>query len=321
MSDPTKNDEQASVEANNGQPLTPLMVTDSKMSSVANEDHILPVDNGKTWDVKLVLIREFLTRYIKHCRNNDLKITAGYLSFITLLSLIPILTVMLSVISAFPEFTGAKELIEGFIFTNFLPASSHQIQGYIDSFVNNASKMTAVGIVFLIAVALSLISSVDTALNKIWRVQNKRKGVISFSIYWMVLTLGPVFIGASIGVTSYIVGMADSLTGGVIGLVLIELLPFIISAIAFLFLYMLVPNRDVYLQPALAGAVFAALMFELTKRGFALYITNFPSYQVIYGTLATIPILFIWIYLSWIVVLLGAEFTVMLEDKMYGSSQ
>lgn len=277
--------------------------------------------DSTAWTERVLVAREFIASYVNHCRGNDLKITAGYLSFITLLSLIPILTVMLSVISAFPKFTGARELIEGFIFTNFLPASSHQIQGYIDSFVDNASKMTAVGIIFLIAVALSLISSVDTALNKIWRVQNKRKGVISFSIYWMVLTLGPVFIGASIGVTSYIVSMADSLTGGVIGLALIELLPFTISAIAFLFLYMLVPNRDVPLRPALAGAVFAALMFEVTKRGFALYITNFPSYQVIYGTLATIPILFIWVYLSWIVVLLGAEFTVMLEDKMSGNNQ
>lgn len=282
---------------------------------------VVTTEQDEGWFGKALTVREFMAHYISHCRSNDLKITAGYLSFITLLSLIPILTVMLSVISAFPEFTGARELIEGFIFTNFLPASSHQIQGYIDSFVSNASKMTAVGIVFLIAVALSLISSVDSALNKIWRVKNKRKGVISFSIYWMVLTLGPVFIGASIGVTSYIVSMADSLTGGVIGIILIELLPFIISSIAFLFLFMLVPNRDVAMKPALAGAIFAAVMFELTKRGFALYITNFPSYQVIYGTLATIPILFIWVYLSWIVVLLGAEFTVMLEDKMSGDKK
>lgn len=303
-----------------GKQVNSSIVEESDATNENSTYQVMPTNEHYSWAFKLNLAKGFMSDYISHCRSNDLKITAGYLSFITLLSLIPILTVMLSVISAFPEFTGARELIEGFIFTNFLPASSHQIQGYIDSFVSNASKMTAVGIVFLIAVALSLISSVDTALNKIWKVQNKRKGVISFSIYWMVLTLGPVFIGASIGVTSYVVGMADSLTGGIIGLALIELLPFIISTIAFLFLYMLVPNRDVPIQPALAGAVFAALMFELTKRGFALYITNFPSYQVIYGTLATIPILFIWVYLSWIVVLLGAEFTVMLEKRMSGDN-
>ena len=131
----------------------------------------------------------------------------------------------------------------------------------------------------------------------------------------MVLTLGPIFVGASLGVTSYLINiaaMADTYTPGVSDF-FIKLLPFTLSTVAFVLLFMIVPNAEVRFKAALSGAVFAALLFEISKRVFVLYITNFPSYQVIYGALASIPILFLWVYVSWFVILLGAEFTVFIE--------
>jgi membrane protein len=183
--------------------------------------------------------------------------------------------------------------------------------------------MTAVGISFLAAVALLLIRNVDTALNRIWRVKQKRPFMISFAIYWMVLTLGPVLLGASIGVTSYIVSLVSFADQGIPGFsgFLLKLLPYAISMAGFIMLYTLVPNTRVAFQAAIPGALFAALLFELTKKGFAMYISHFPSYEVIYGALATVPILFVWVYLSWIVVLLGAEFTVCLSDRFEQASQ
>jgi membrane protein len=142
--------------------------------------------------------------------------------------------------------------------------------------------------------------------------------MISFAIYWMVLTLGPVLLGASIGVTSYIVSLVSFADQGIPGFsgFLLKLLPYAISMAGFIMLYTLVPNKRVAFQAAIPGALFAALLFELTKKGFAMYISHFPSYEVIYGALATVPILFVWVYLSWIVVLLGAEFTVCLSERL-----
>ena len=253
--------------------------------------------------------------YFHHCRDDQITVIAGYLSFISLLSIVPLVSVMFSLIKAFPVFESFRLSIEAFIFNNFLPTSGDQIQKYINGFVENVSQMTSVGIAALILVAISLISSIDKILNRIWNTPRNRPLVISFAIYWMVLTLGPILVGASLAATSYIVSLAmaaDSYTLGFSGM-LIKLLPFALSTAGFVLLFMIVPNTNVQFKAALSGAMLAAVLFEVSKRLFALYITSFPSYQVIYGALASIPILFLWVYVSWIVVLVGAEFTVFIS--------
>ncbi len=274
-------------------------------------------------DVNSAALTERLWRWLgrqpgwwKHffirCQEDQITVNAGYLAYVTLLSLVPLIAVGVAIFSAFPGFEEARVAIENFLFTNFVPTSSETIKQHIGAFTGNANKMTAVGVGFLAVIALFLIRNVDATLNRIWRIERKRPMVISFAIYWMVLTLGPILLGASIGVTSYVVSLVAFADQGIPGFsgFLLKLLPYGISMIGFIMLYTLVPNTRVRLRAAVPGALFAALLFELTKKGFALYISHFPSYEVIYGALATIPILFVWVYLSWIVVLLGAEFTV-----------
>ncbi|MEO2268795.1 virulence factor BrkB family protein [Pseudoalteromonas pernae] len=252
--------------------------------------------------------RYFFTR----CMEDQITVNAGYLAYVTLLSLIPLIAVGVAIFSAFPGFADTRQEIETFLFTNLLPTTSVVLEEHIGAFTGNANKMTAVGVSFLAVVALFLIRNIDATLNRIWRIKKKRPGIISFAIYWMVLSLGPVLLGLSIGVTSYIVSLVSFADEGIPGFsgFILKSLPYVISTAGFWMLYTLVPNTRVPLRAALPGAIFAALLFELTKKGFALYISHFPSYEVIYGALATIPILFMWVYLSWIVVLLGAEFTV-----------
>jgi membrane protein len=177
--------------------------------------------------------------------------------------------------------------------------------------------MTALGGGFLFIAALMLISNIDNNLNHIWRVTQKRRLVFSLSIYWMILTLGPLLLGASIATTSYITSLrlleSETLTGAFN--FLLSWLPFLLSLSAFVGLYLLVPNKKVRFKHAFLGAFSAAILFELSKKGFALYITHFPSYQMIYGALAAIPILFVWVYLCWLIVLLGAEITAALGEN------
>lgn len=250
-------------------------------------------------------------QYFNRCIDDQITVNAGYLAYVTLLSLVPLIAVGVAIFSAFPGFESTRMEIESFLFTNFAPTSTDVIREHISSFAGNANQMTAVGIGFLAAIALLLIRNVDATLNRIWRIKKKRPMMISFAVYWMVLSLGPVLLGASIGVTSYIVSLVSFADQGIPGFsgFLLKLLPYGISMVGFIMLYTLVPNTRVSFRAAIPGAFFAALLFELTKKGFALYISHFPSYEVIYGAVATIPILFVWVYLSWVVVLLGAEFT------------
>lgn len=248
----------------------------------------------------------------QRCRQDQLTVHAGYLAYVTLLSLVPMVAVVFAMFSAFPVFASIKDAVQRFVFNNFVPTSGEVIQQHIASFADNASQMTIWGIGFLVLTALLLIANIDKTLNRIWRISAKRKPVISFAIYWMVLTLGPILLGASIGLTSYLVTLAayaDQVTPGFSGL-LLKALPMLISLVGFLMLYMLVPNTEVPFRAALVGALFSSIAFELCKKGFALYVSYFPSYELIYGALATIPILFVWVYTCWMIVLLGAEVTV-----------
>ncbi len=248
-------------------------------------------------------------------REDRILLHSGYLSFVTLLSLVPLVTVVFSALSLFPVFQTWREEIEKFVLRNFIPASGEIIEEHLGGFVENASQMTPIGVTVLIIVALLLVSSVDRALNQIWRTSKPRRVIVSFSIYWVVLTLGPLLIGASLVVTSYLISLTEFTESTFIELraQVLGSLPFLASVLAFLLLYLLVPNKVVHVWNALTGAVIAAVLFELSKSAFAFYLTHFPSYQAIYGALAAIPILFVWVYVSWVVTLVGAEIAASLD--------
>jgi len=258
-------------------------------------------------------ILRILKLYIKYLfervKEDRIIFYAGYLSYVTLLSLVPLLAVVFSAFSLFPVFSKWRGEVEEFVFMNFVPALGETIHTHFVKFVENATKMTPVGLIVLILVALLLISSIDHTLNHIWGVRKNRKLVISFSIYWVVLTLGPVLVGTSLLATSYLL----SLTGfeenilNELRNVFLTLLPYLASFLIFLLLYLIVPNTQVHFWSALSGALIASILFEVSKYLFALYLTNFPVYQAIYGALAIIPLLFVWVYVSWIVVLIGAQ--------------
>ncbi|MBY7958366.1 virulence factor BrkB family protein [Vibrio fluvialis] len=265
-----------------------------------------------------VLFGRYLLVRMGHDRVN---VNAGYLAYITLLSIVPMLTVLLSILSSFSIFENVGDVVQDYVITHFVPAAGDAVRNTLTEFVTNTGKMTAVGGMFLFVAALTLISNIDKNLNYIWRVRKKRRMVFSFSMYWMILTLGPILVGASIAVTSYITSLklldSEALTGAFN--FFLRRLPLLLSFSAFAGLYLLVPNKKIHFLHAIAGAFVAAILFELSKKAFAAYITQFPSYQLIYGALAAIPILFVWVYLCWLIVLIGAEVTAALGEREYWS--
>jgi membrane protein len=265
--------------------------------------------------VKLAFIKAITVNFAKRCQQDKITVSAGHLAYVSLLSIVPFIMVFFTIMSAFPAFAAIRGQLESFIFNNFVPHAGDVVQEYMTEFVGNASKMGAIGILSLVVVALLLISNVDKTLNQIWRSKSERPFIYTFAIYWMVLTLAPILIGTGLIVSSYLLGLAnfaEEYTPGVTT-ILLKLVPFLTSLLAFFILYMVVPNKRINPRHAAAGALLATILFELSKKGFALYVASFPSYQLIYGAMAVIPILFVWVYLSWIVVLLGAELTYEME--------
>jgi len=220
------------------------------------------------------------------------------------------MAVVLSVLSAFPAFHQLNDKIQDFIFLNFVPASGEVIRNYLQQFVDQASDLSGFGIIFLILTALFLMNTIDAALNHIWRAHRDRRLATKFLIYWSVLTLGPILLAVSIAITSYLVSLPFFVENVMLGSMkptLLTWMPLMATTLALTMVYVIVPNLNVPFYVGLIGGVLAALLFEVAKKGFTVYVTSVPTYSTLYGALAVIPIFLVWVYMSWTIVLLGAE--------------
>ncbi len=242
---------------------------------------------------------------------------AGSLSFTTLLALVPLMAVTVAVLSVFPVFQSWITSVDEFIYGNFVPAAGAAVQKYLHQFSANAGKLTVWGLVFVVITALFLMATIEKTFNDIWHVSQTRKRLHRFLAYWALLTLGPVLIGLSLSLTSYLISppfFAEQSAFSGFRVFLLAILPVLFEIMAFMLLYTVVPSHPVRLRHALIGSVFAAILFEITKRAFGLFVLYFSSYKIIYGAVAALPVFLIWIYLSWMVVLLGAVVTATLPE-------
>ena len=241
---------------------------------------------------------------------------ASSLTFTALLAIVPIITVGLTLISAFPVFREFMLHIQQFLVSNMLPESAESIAAYAEQFADNAAKLTAVGIVFLFVTAMIVLQTIDRSFNQIWRVPRRRTTVQRIFIYWALLTVGPLLIGASLSLTSWLVSLSLGLVKDIpyAAVAVIKTAPVLLTGCAFALLYATLPNRRVLVRDALTGGFLAAFAFEGMKQGFAIYVTHFPTYKLVYGAFASVPVFLLWIYLSWLVVLLGAVMAAVLPE-------
>ncbi len=242
---------------------------------------------------------------------------AAGLSYVSLLAIVPLLAIGLAVLAAFPAFDAVRLDLQAMVFENFLPSTSAQVNDYIRDFLDNASKASGPGVLALAVTALLLLSNINDAFNSIWRVPSSRPIALRFLVYWALLTLGPLMVGSSLSLSSYafaVVQLSDleSYTGWI--LPFSRLIAVCLAGLGLAMMFFVVPNRPVHFLHALTGGLVASVLFETLKALFGVYLTHFPSYQAIYGALSTIPIFLLWMYLSWAVVLFGAEVTASLPE-------
>ncbi len=237
---------------------------------------------------------------------------ASALAFTTLLALVPLISIIVSLLTIFPIFSKLINIARDYILANFIPNSSAVIEHYFELFAQQATNLPKFTIIFLFFTAITLIITVKHTLNDIWHEPHEIKRLKPWLLYWLVLILAPFFIGSTVFISTYIFSLPwlSQLTHklGVIPLLLV-ILSLGINTIMLSSLYIVVPSHNPTLGDGLFGGFIAAVLFEIAKKGFAFYLLKFPTYALIYGALAIIPLFLVWLYISWLIILYGALVT------------
>ncbi len=272
----------------------------------------------------LACIREvwgFIAYSAMRFYNDNCFQTAASLTYTSLLAMVPLMTIGFAIFSAFPAFGALQTRIQTVIFKNLVPEIGDAILEYLGAFMANAGQMPIFGVVGLAVSAVLLIWTIEGSFATVWRVREPRSYVTRILSFWAVVSLTPLFAGASLSLSSslwaalqfaHLEGFADPLVG--IGAVL----PFLLQLVGCTLLYLIIPNREVYWLDAAAGGAVASLLLETSKAGFAWYMREFPAYQTIYGALATVPIFLFWVYIAWSTVLFGAVVAASLPEWRAG---
>jgi membrane protein len=248
-----------------------------------------------------VLLRRF--------REARLGVSASSLTFTTVLALVPLFTVGLAVFSAFPVFGKFQDTIQRWLIDSLVPESiARQVLGYVTQFSRKASRLGSVGFVAVIVSAVALVLTIERTLGQIWRIERQRPLAQRVLLFWSALTLGPLLLGGSLAITSYAAGLSRDVVDVVPGgwRWMLDSFEFLLLVLCVSGLYFYVPYVRVRWRHALTAGLMAAVGIELAKKLLAAWLTQIPTYSAIYGAFAAVPIMLVWVYLAWVVVLLGA---------------
>ena len=281
------------------------------------------IDRFKIWlaDVRSVRWLDAAHTLRERFREDRLGLTASSLTFTTTIALVPFFAVALAVFTAFPMFAKFQDVLQKWLVESLVPDNiARQVLGYLSQFAGKASKLGVAGLAALVGSALALVFTIDRTLNSIWRVRARRPVGQRVLIYWAAMTLGPVVLGASLSMTSYALSASKGLVGALPGGVsfLLDVLQFLLVAAGMAAMFHYVPNTFVRWGHAWMGGLFVSTLMEVAKKLLAIYLSNVPTYSAVYGAFATLPILLVWIYMAWVIVLLGAALTAYVPSLIAG---
>lgn len=271
---------------------------------------------GYTW---LLISRRFIKNLVTDFFGNGCQKSAAALTYMTLFAIVPLMTVMYSMFSVIPAFDGVADRLQDLIFTNFVPEAGHSVQEYLSGFSRQARTLTGIGVAILLITAYLMLTNIEKTFNDIWGVAKPRRGLSSFLLYWAVLSIGPLLLGAGLAASTYVFSLrimvADHDTLG-LGTALFGLLPLFTTSVAFTLLFIAVPNCRVPVKYGLIGGFTTACLFELLKYLFGLLVAN-SSFQLIYGAFAAVPLFLLWVNLVWTIILAGAILVRTLAERFY----
>ena len=264
---------------------------------------------------RITLFSEFLLKRFIDDRCFE---SAGALAYTTMFALVPFSAVLFAVLSAFPVFDVWSAKLSEFVFSNFVPASARAVQNYLRGSSESAGHLTGAGVGALLVSIMVTMWSIEQAFNRIWRVPSAGPKLARFLMYWTLLTLGTLLMVSALAAASafFAIPSLAGVQAQGLGDRLLSYLPHALELLGFTAAYWLIPHRTVRLRFALAGGLLATILFEWLKWALAIYLRN-ASFQELYGALAVIPIFLIWVYTSWLVVLLGASLAASLASFRY----
>jgi membrane protein len=271
---------------------------------------------GLTWSEA----RDLLLFARRRLTEERLPQVAGSLTFTTTLALVPLLTIVLAIFTTFPVFSSFRASLESYFVQTVMPKGiANTIIGNLTQFASKATRLSAVGAVALLFTSSAMMATVERAFNQIWRVKRTRPLAQRVMMYWALLTLGPLLFGLSLTVTTQLFLVTSGVVGTVplLGTLFYTVVSLALTTGAYTLLYMAVPHRYVDWRDAVWGGLVAAVAFEVAKRMFGVFIKQFPNYTIIYGALAALPLFLLWMYLSWMITLVGALITAALPVVKY----
>ncbi|MCF8999714.1 YhjD/YihY/BrkB family envelope integrity protein [Acinetobacter nectaris] len=268
---------------------------------------------------------QFLLFVILRFESDRCRDKAASLTYTTLFAVVPMLTVFLVIISSIKALEPARQQLQELIYSNFLPRSSIAFDQTLNSFTEKSSNLTAIGILFLFITSVMMLNSIEDVFNRIWRIKDKRSGIIGFMRYWTIISLGPILLGSAFALSSAVASLNilhNNFTGYHIdSTYFLGILSYALTVLGFFFIYWTIPNREVPLRSAIVGAIFSGTIFQLLKTFFGYIMSNFTSYELVYGAFAAVPIFLLWIFLSWNIILLGVEVSFALTSFSTGKVQ
>lgn len=255
----------------------------------------------------------FVTHLARRYRSDGCSEHAAALTYTTLFALVPLMTLMYAMLSLVPSFQGLGSQIEQLLFNNLVPSSGIEVQNYLRDFSVQARNLGAVGGLILIATSYLMLTAVEKAFNRIWDAPNNRRGLAGFLLYWGVLSFGPLLVAVGLLIHAYVLSVKFVADGTALpGIGLLNYLPWLMTWVAFTIMYVAMPNCRVSRRDAAIGGLVTAILFELAKALFGKLVAD-SDYHTVYGAFAAIPLFLLWIYLSWSLVLGGAELVRSLE--------
>ena len=234
----------------------------------------------------------------------------------SLIAVVPLFAIGLAIFSAFPVFDGVKEQVKEFLLRNFVPTIEQEVSQYFAEFIDAAAQLTTIGVVGIAITAILMLSTIENSLNFIFKVTRPRRLTTKITLYWTVITLGPLLLGTAFSLRGYLFTLQKFMPEDLANtqLLLSKLLPSLITMFLLVLVYVLVPNKKVKISSAVVGSFVAVILFSVLRRGFGYFMVKAAAYKTLYGALATLPVFLIWMYLAWSVVIFGAVVTAALEE-------
>ena len=260
--------------------------------------------------------RKFTYFLIRRTKNDTIFRVASALSYTSLIAIVPLFAIGLSIFSAFPAFENIRGQVQDFIVQNMAPALGHEVSNYLSEFLKASAGLTAIGVISIVVTSIMMLSTIENSFNFIFRVSRPRRITTKITLYWTVITLGPLLLGTAFSMRGYLFTLQKFMPQDIAAteILISKLIPSMITMLLLVLVYVLVPNKKIKIGNAFIGSLVAVIMFAFLRKGFAYFMIKAATYKTLYGALATLPVFLIWMYLAWAVVIFGAVVTAALEE-------